>query len=401
VCWPSDGNGQYAQSIDASSLSEGYHYLTVRAFRHRTDGGPAVYQDFKEILYVDRLKPVSSVSTFKPFGAGTGDNDIWLRSDDQTADGMHVFLNLPANLTDAQIMSMVNAGQGKTDKIDRDVFKTGFFGVPNGNNVATVVTFEITGNSNIQRYTGVKPGNVRGAGLGDLNFDGLIAQDDISGTSYGFEHYLYARDNDFNPAADTNADGRIDTRDLFQLQSHLKNSAAPANVSNILHTIALNRTNFNGQFGTDAYDIHTLYSRRGKSGDVWSEDLNVDGKVDQLDVDAFVRQVFESEYGDFNLDRRIDAADLQTLASNWQQSGKAWALADATGDTLVNQADLDLLKLYWGFGVSQPESIYDAANRIGFTAVPEPTSLATLALAGGLLLRRRKRTNLSFKDSVS
>ncbi len=31
----SGGDGQYVQNIDASQLSEGYHYLTVRAFRHR------------------------------------------------------------------------------------------------------------------------------------------------------------------------------------------------------------------------------------------------------------------------------------------------------------------------------------------------------------------------------
>ena len=62
-------------------------------------------------------------------------------------------LNLPANLTDAQILTMAQNGQGNTDQIDRDIFKTGFFGVPNGNNTVTIVTYEITGNSNVQSVT--------------------------------------------------------------------------------------------------------------------------------------------------------------------------------------------------------------------------------------------------------
>jgi hypothetical protein len=35
-----NGNGQYIQTIDATKLSDGLHYITVRAFRHRSDGGP-------------------------------------------------------------------------------------------------------------------------------------------------------------------------------------------------------------------------------------------------------------------------------------------------------------------------------------------------------------------------
>jgi hypothetical protein len=68
---------------------------------------------------------------------------------------------------------MVDGGQGKTDALDRDVFKTGFFGIPNGNNAITVVTREISGNTNVQRFTGLNPASARGAGLGDLNHDWL------------------------------------------------------------------------------------------------------------------------------------------------------------------------------------------------------------------------------------
>jgi hypothetical protein len=36
-------------------LENEVHCLEVRAFRHRTDGGPAIYDSFKKILLVERL----------------------------------------------------------------------------------------------------------------------------------------------------------------------------------------------------------------------------------------------------------------------------------------------------------------------------------------------------------
>ncbi len=391
------GDGEFLQDIDLTKLSEGYHFLEARAFRHRTDGGPAIYSSWKETIYVDRLKPESSIGEFRPFGSGAGDNDIWVKSDDLTANNVHVFMNLPANLTDAEIMQRVQNGEGGTTQLDRDIFKTGFFGVPNGNNVFTIVTFEITGNNNIQRYAGVTPGNVRGAGLGDLNHDGQIAQADITGTNFGFEAELYRRNNSFNPAADMNADGLIDSRDLFALESHLAATNALPAVQADMRQVVLRRGNINGEFGTDQWDIDALYARFGKTTaqDNWFEDLDVDGNVDQNDVDVLVRQVLRSEFGDFNLDLKIDIVDLQILASNWQQSNRGYASADGTGDAFVGQADLDLLKQFWGFGIpsGQVQDIYAAAASIGFTSIPEPASLGTLAVAMGLLLRRRKQVH--------
>jgi hypothetical protein len=278
-----------------------------------------------------------------------------------TANNVHVFMNLPTNVTDAQIMQMVQNGQGGTDQIDRDIFKTGFFGVPNGNNVFTIVTFEITGNNNIQRVTGITPGNTRGAGLGDLDHNGQVSQGDIAGTSYGFETVLYSRNDLFNPAGDFDGDGDVDNRDMFALELSVQGS--DASVMGETRAMVLRRGNINGQFGTDQWDIDALYDRVGQTGDIWFEDLNVDGVVDQGDVNTLVRQVLLSEFGDFNLDMKIDAVDLGLLAS------------------------------YWGFGIApqQQQSIYAAAYAIGFTAIPEPATLGLLGL-GATLLGRRNRT---------
>ncbi|MBW3598965.1 MAG: DUF1304 family protein [Planctomycetes bacterium] len=48
------GDGEFVQTIDATKLENGVHFLEVRAFRHRTDGGPAIYSSFKKVLLVER-----------------------------------------------------------------------------------------------------------------------------------------------------------------------------------------------------------------------------------------------------------------------------------------------------------------------------------------------------------
>lgn len=104
------GNGTYVQTIDATQLSEGVHYITVRAFRHRSSG-PAIFKDFRVAIYVDRVDPVATIDSFNPIAVGVNENRrVQVRSTDLTANNAHVFLNLPAALTEAQILGMVGGG---------------------------------------------------------------------------------------------------------------------------------------------------------------------------------------------------------------------------------------------------------------------------------------------------
>src|SRR5690606_22599322 len=142
------------------------NFLEVRAFRHRDDGGPPVYSSFKKAIYIDRYAPereiwaVARVDDFR---------ELQVRSIDRTANSAHTFLNLPASLSDAEILAMVSGGN-KAGQIDRDLFAYGYDGVASGNNVLTVVTWEITGNVNVQRFAGLGLDTTLGAGLGDLDF---------------------------------------------------------------------------------------------------------------------------------------------------------------------------------------------------------------------------------------
>jgi hypothetical protein len=213
----SNGNGRYVQAIDVSRLSDGMHYLTVRAFRHRNSGEPPIFTDFRQPFYVDRAAPVSAVLVFDPIVAGVNENRrVTVRSTDLLANNVHVFLDLPAGLTDAQVLARVGSGS-QANRIDRDLWTKDFFGVTSGNHVVTVVSFKMDGTANVQRFPGWAVSTIFGAGLGDLNFDGRIDAADVN----LFGQVLASNNAQFNPAADVNGDGRIDNSDLLLLYPRL------------------------------------------------------------------------------------------------------------------------------------------------------------------------------------
>jgi glycosidase len=212
-----DGHGTYVQTIDATKLSPGLHYIDVRAFRHRDDGGPPVFTDFRQAIYIDRQPPLSAVVSFNPIVPGVNENRrLTVRSTDKLANSVHVLFDLPAALTDAQVIAMVGSGN-KATQIDRDLFAKNVGGLTSGNHVATVVTYTLAGAVNVQRFPGLSVSSIYGAGLGDLNVDGQINADDVQ----LFGQLLASGNTQFNPAADFNGDGAIDNSDLLLFYSRL------------------------------------------------------------------------------------------------------------------------------------------------------------------------------------
>ena len=82
-------------------------------------------------------------------------------------------------------------------------------------------------------------------------------------------------------------------------------------------------------------------------------------------------------YGDANLDGTVNGGDLNTVLSNFNQTGMTWAQGDFDYDTTVNGADLNAVL----------SNFNQHVNVTG--AVPEPSSLLLLAagLAGSAGLR--------------
>ena len=253
-----DGNGQYIQTVDTTTLSEGLHFVEVQAYRHREPGeGDTIYSSFKESIYVDRLKPESGVRSFDPVVAGVNENiDLRLESTDLTANSVHVFWDLPASLTESEILGMLD-GQSQTNQIDRDLFSRQFNNVTSGNHVATVVTFEQTGNFNVQRLPGLFTSTIFGAGLGDLNFDGTVDASDMA----VLESVFQSNNAVFNPAGDFNADGLIDINDLPLFYQMLQETGADATVLDAFDQFVIN--NVPVDYGDAPDSFGTLQSSSG------------------------------------------------------------------------------------------------------------------------------------------
>lgn len=122
-------------------------------------------------------------------------------------------------------------------------------------------------------------------------------------------------------------------------------------------------------------------------------DLNGDGVVIRTpnavssDLDLWVRDLRGTQYGDLDLDGKVDFADLLVLAQNYDVSLSGWASGDMDGSMSVSFADMLLLAQHYGFGTGgSPDFASDWA--LAQTLVPEP-ALAGIALAAAVKRRRR------------
>jgi hypothetical protein len=382
------GNGWYEENIDASDLPEGYNFITVRAFRHRSAGGPAVYSEFKQVVYLDRMPPESEVASFTPYSTAPEDLDLVLESIDRTADSVHVLLDLAAAHTDAEILAMVNGGN-KATRVDGGQFKRTFNNVVEGNHVATVVMYEPTGNYSIRRFAGLSPATQLGAGFGDSDFNGFIGPADM----LSFENVLYSRNSSFNATSDTNGDGLVDNRDLFQMGSELLANGASGPALEKYAEVLQRRGNLNADGMKNTQDVVALYEGFGTastSPDFWLLDLNVDGVIDGGDADTLITQIFRSTPGDFDLDGDVDGRDFLVLQHGFgTTSGATYLFGDADLDGAVDADNIAIWQNAYGFQRAATSALLLTSET---NAVPEPgTSLLGLLGLLGLVTRSKGR----------
>lgn len=384
------GNGWYQQSINATNLPEGYNFITVRAFRHRSDGGPAVFSDFKKVVYLDRLPPPAELVSFAPQASNpTNQNnrDMIVRSVDGTANNMHFLIDQPANLSNSALLAMVS-GSNQATQYDHEFLRTSS-GVTNGNHVVTVITYEPTGNFSIKRIPGLLTQTSIGLGFGDMNSSSSFTTTDIrcaSGTgacgNNSVEDVLYSQNNKFRAAFDVNGDGLGDNRDLFALGNELISRGASQAVLNSYTDLLLFRGDITGNSVTDVADMTALYNAIGSYN--WQTDLHVESNQNVVNIDDvkdMVFKVFRTVAGDFNLDGTVNGADYIV----WRKSGSVGSGArfmqgDADFDGDVDSADLAQWRANFGFS-RQPLSP-GSGSGVALTAVPEPAATLLVALAG-------------------
>jgi hypothetical protein len=134
----------------------------------------------------------------------------------------------------------------------------------------------------------------------------------------------------------------------------------------------------------------TLADMAGDFGDLsQTRGFAVEDPFGALDIDPALAAIasFLPPSADFNSDTVVNAADLTILAGNYQKSGITRAGGDANGDGRVDYVDY----LTWRkSALNDPATL---ASVLGGQTVPEPSSIAVVAIGLALFGARRMRSD--------
>lgn len=191
-------NGFYEQTLDASDLSEGMNYLTVRVFRHRASGDP-IFRELREVFYLDNIGP--EIELVDPVTQTDESSVVFnVRALDKTTVKVVRFLDLPDGSDPAALAQTANA-INQSDRFDWD---TTLVSVPDGVHTLTVVALEDTGTATVLEhdFTVGDPMDCPA----DQNQDGQVTP-----TDFGAWLANYNAD---NPIADVNGNGSVEPTDF-------------------------------------------------------------------------------------------------------------------------------------------------------------------------------------------
>jgi len=134
-------------------------------------------------------------------------------------------------------------------------------------------------------------------------------------------------------------------------------------------TVALSYSDLIGALGLAAPGLYTIEVRMATTDEY--------GTIVDWDT-ATLRIIDQLIPGDANLSGVVDLADLSVLAFNWEATGAGWLDGDFDDDGDVDLADLSAMAFHWSDSVWTPP-------------VPEPATMALLALPAPAALTRRRR----------
>ncbi|MEO1128916.1 MAG: alpha-amylase family glycosyl hydrolase, partial [Planctomycetota bacterium] len=158
------GTGDYAQEINTDDLPEGYNYISVIVFRHRSSGEP-IFTELREVIYVDRQNPTATVEA--DVDCLSGDGTITITNPDRTV---------------TEVIANLNGGGNQTAiDWDRNQWVLPVTGLSGSNSLTLTLREKVNGvivNETIQ-VVNFDVNNI----AGDVNGDGIVDPQDV----YAFE----------------------------------------------------------------------------------------------------------------------------------------------------------------------------------------------------------------------
>jgi hypothetical protein len=130
----------------------------------------------------------------------------------------------------------------------------------------------------------------------------------------------------------------------------------------------------------DVADIDAMLSAERSGSNDLLFDLNNDEGVDGGDVSTLFG-VLGTQYGDANLDGSVDGSDLSLWQANYGSVG-GWAEGDFDGSGKVDGRDFLIWQRHAGFEVEPLTGVH---------AIPEPSSLAAVAITVAMSLAKARR----------
>ncbi len=164
--------GLYRQVIDATTMDEGLHYLSVIVFRHRNPGTTPIFREVRKVIYIDRESPDITLVEANTTIADDSPSFTVL-TNDRTTRSMHMFLDLDAGVDPLDEISIFN----QVTPYDRDEYHYTFDqNLSHGPHEITVVAIEESGNATILTETvniNLCPADITGEGT--LNLQDVFA----------------------------------------------------------------------------------------------------------------------------------------------------------------------------------------------------------------------------------
>jgi len=198
---PGATNGLYRQTINAASLPEGFNYLSVIAFRRRTDGGLPVFAEFRKVIYIDRQAPSAALVIPPNNSIDSANYQFRVTATDRPTNLVYIIANLPPGVDPRNLPATYLTAANLAARYDRFEWRRTISNLPLGTNNITVVAFELSGNSAVTRYDNI----INALGSGDVNRDGVVNLDDL--------YTSWALGNTYQAEADMDRDGDVDTLD--------------------------------------------------------------------------------------------------------------------------------------------------------------------------------------------